>query len=1059
MTARTNPVDVVLASAGTGKTYRLTSVLEERSTQAEAPVPPEAILATTFTVKASGELVERTRGRLLAAARPELAERMLAGRVGTVNAMAGRLLTEFALDAGLSPMAEVIAEDRQSGLFRTAVAPLVGARLAALDATVTRLELDWPQEVFAIVDAARQNDLSPEALARSADQSWEGLAKLLSPTVESADELDAALGRTIREALATLETGSDQTQATKRIVKQLRELAPYAADVAKLPWSTWARLTKLSPGAASRAIVEPLKVAAAAHPRHPRLHADLELSIRETFATAAAAMEHYDSAKRELGLVDFIDQERLVLDMLERPEIAGRLAERLQLLLVDEFQDTSPLQLALFLRLGQIVEHSLWVGDPKQAIYGFRGTDPELVDAVSREVVEASGGTVDYLDTSYRSRSGIVAFTNALFTPAFASGGMDPGRVQIAHADRADLQGQPPPLGLWWLAERNWQDALQALADTIREMLASPDDWPIADGTGSRPLRGEDIAILCRSNDRCAAVAQALSRVGLEVGLERDGLLQQPEAQHAVAALRYIVDPFDHLAVAELLHLAEGGERGTAWLDEWLAGGMAAIVERLPLLRQLDEARAQSTGATPAEVLDFALMASDSLTFAQRLDDPLRRMANLDALRGLAVSFEEECRARRAAATAAGLVTYLGRDVADGGPQPASPSRNAVHVSTYHKAKGLEWPVVILLDLQSEARDRTFGLTTEPRPDQFDVWEPLAGRWLRYWPWPYGKQSKDVVIDARAAESPEGQRARERERSERRRLLYVGMTRARDYLVMAAKGVDGDTCWLDSLFDHDLASRPTLPTKPGLQSIELAEQPFPVRVRLLQAPSGPIPATPQTSVHAPSPKAEKPAFRAYRLRPSGAAAQIGMQVAETVALGGRLPLAGSPDMARLGDALHRFLAADDPDAERSIRLALADRLLSAWQLSALSPDACLIAADRLRAFIDTRYPQAVWRHEWPLTAILNGQRVRGQIDVLLECRDRLAIIDHKSFPGRPETWHERALVAGAQVETYAAIAGTATDIPSDIWVHMPLVGQLMRLERRPEVTAGVAWSS
>lgn len=1059
MMARTNPVDVVLASAGTGKTYRLTSVLQERTARADAPVPPEAILATTFTVKASGELVERARGRLLATKRPDLAERMLAGRVGTVNAMAGRLLTEFALDAELSPMAEVIAEDRQSGLFRAAVAPLVGARLAQLDATVARLELDWPNEVFAIVAAARQNGISSEALEGSAEKSWRGLARLLPATAETAMQLDTTLGRTIRQTLAALEGGSDSTKATAGVIEHLRELEPQAADVARLPWSTWARLAKLKPGAASRAIVEPLKVAAAVHPRHPRLRADLEMLIRETFATAAAAIEHYDRAKRELGLIDFIDQERLVLDMLDRPEIAGRLSERLQLLLVDEFQDTSPLQLALFLSFSRIVERSLWVGDPKQAIYGFRGTDPELVDAVSREVVEASGGTVDYLDTSYRSRGGIVDFTNALFTRAFAAGGMDPRRVQIARVDRGDLQGQPPPLGLWWLAENNWQNALLALAAGVWDMLASPDALLVAEGTEARPLRGNDIAILCRSNDRCSAVAEALTQVGLEVGVERDGLLQQPEVQHAVAALRYIVDPFDHLAVAELLHLDEGGERGATWLDEWLDGGIAAIAERFPLLQRLDDARSQLTSSTPCEALDVALTASNSLTFAQRLDDPIRRMANLDALRGLALSFEEECRARRVAATAAGLVTFLGRDVLDGGPQPASPSRNAVHVSTYHKAKGLEWPVVILLDLQSEARDRTFGLTTEPRPDQFDVWEPLAGRWLRYWPWPYGKQSKDVVIDALAEGSPEGIRALERERSERRRLLYVGMTRARDYLVMAAKEGAGATRWLDSLFDHGPGSCQTLPRTAGQQSITLGDQAFPVRVKVLRAGTDPIAVAPQMTVHAPLEKAEKPAYQAYRLRPSEADADAGMQVAETIELGGRLPLAGSPDMARLGDALHRFLAADDPDSERSIRLALAERLLSAWQVSALSPDACLVAADRLRAFVDVHYPQAVWRHEWPLTAMLNGRRVRGQIDLLLECRDRLAIIDHKSFPGRPETWHDRALLAGAQVKTYAAIARTASGLETDIWVHMPIVGRLVRLVRPTSDAAAAASSS
>jgi ATP-dependent exoDNAse (exonuclease V) beta subunit len=440
-------------------------------------------------------------------------------------------------------------------------------------------------------------------------------------------------------------------------------------------------------------------------------------------------------------------------------------------------------------------------------------------------------------------------------------------------------------------------------------------------------------------------------------------------------------------------------------------------------------------------------MKSNSLEFAQRLEDPVRRIANLDALRGLATTFEEDCLARRAAATAAGLVTFLGRDVSDGGPQPASPDRDGVQVLTYHRAKGLEWPVVILLDLQSEARDRAFGLATEPAPEGFDVWRPLEGRWLRYWPWPYGQQSKDVFLDAKASASPEGGHARKRDHSEMRRLLYVGMTRARDYLIMAPKNGAGATGWLDSLFDHESGSSLQLPKEPGEQSIELGDDAHPVSVQVLAGASGTTATAGSAAIYAPPARAEKPTSQAYRLRPSEAGKRSDLQVAETIQLGERLPLSGSPDMAMLGDALHRFLAADDPDAETPRRLALASRLLVAWQVTALSPDACLVAADRLKAFVDERYPGAVRRHEWPVSGMLGSQRVRGQIDLLLELPERLTIIDHKSFPGHPETWHNRALLAGAQLETYAAIARTASGLETDVWVHMPIVGQFSRLER------------
>ncbi|MFX6035901.1 UvrD-helicase domain-containing protein, partial [Acinetobacter baumannii] len=84
--------------------------------------------------------------------------------------------------------------------------------------------------------------------------------------------------------------------------------------------------------------------------------------------------------KRTLGAVDFSDQEVLLLSVLrDTEEVRAALAGELDLVMVDEFQDTSPLQLALFVELAKLAKRSVWVGDPKQAIYGFRGTDARLI--------------------------------------------------------------------------------------------------------------------------------------------------------------------------------------------------------------------------------------------------------------------------------------------------------------------------------------------------------------------------------------------------------------------------------------------------------------------------------------------------------------------------------------------------------------------------------------------------------------------------------------------------------------------------------------------------------
>jgi ATP-dependent exoDNAse (exonuclease V) beta subunit len=169
--------------------------------------------------------------------------------------------------------------------------------------------------------------------------------------------------------------------------------------------------------------------------------------------------------------VDFVDQEHQALQLLARPDVVDRLRETTRVAFVDEFQDTSPIQLALFLKLAQLVDRSFWVGDPKQAIYGFRGADPELMTEAVQHVVSASGGETDTLATSYRSRPGLVDFVNAAFVPAFGALGFEEEAVRINDCARSDGAGQSNPLEFWALAGGNWDEAIFALAEQVRVVL------------------------------------------------------------------------------------------------------------------------------------------------------------------------------------------------------------------------------------------------------------------------------------------------------------------------------------------------------------------------------------------------------------------------------------------------------------------------------------------------------------------------------------------------------------------------------------------------------------
>ncbi|MBP2230403.1 ATP-dependent exoDNAse (exonuclease V) beta subunit [Azospirillum agricola] len=1054
-----SPVDLVTASAGTGKTHRLTRAYLDA---VAAGIAPEAILATTFTRKAAAELLERIRGGLFEAGRNEAARDALAGRIGTVNALFGRIAADFALEAGRSPVAEVIADERAAALFAAAADAVILRHGDGVEAAAWRLRLpDWRGLVQEVGAKARLNGIAADDLVLSAERSLAGLFTLLPAAADSGETLDRALADAVSAAVTAIGAAGDTgVKKTAEALAVLKDAAALLDDGRPLPWAEWVRLGKTDAGKRWTAVVDPVREAAGAHLRHPRLRADLRALVEGVFRCAAEAMEAYGRFKRDRGLVDFVDQECEALALLEQPELRDRLAERIELALVDEFQDTSPIQLALFLRLARVVRRSVWVGDAKQAIYGFRGTDPALIDAVTATVPRATGGMTERLPTSWRSRPGLVAFHNDLFGAAFPPLGIAREDATVGGCARKDGADQRPPLALWTLGGKNWDLVLAALARGVATLLALPETWPVGmrgDREGrTRPIRGEDIAILCRKNERCAVAARALAAAGLKVAVGRQGLVSTPEAGLALAALRYLVDPADTLAMVELAHAdgdATGGDGQPSWLEDWLRpddarGAARRAREELEPLRALDAARGRLLHLTPVEALEVAMMAGGVVERVKRWGDAAGRLANLDALRGLARDYEEDCRARRGAATAGGLIGFLS-DVDKGGDQPPATDAAAVRVMTYHQAKGLEWPLVIAIDLQDGPDPSPFGLSVEGPADGVDPWNPLAGRWLRWWPWPYEKQRKGTGLDGSADASPEMAAAGAREQAEAVRLLYVGLTRARDYLVLAQSR--HGAAWLTAPRDAEGVPVVQLPAADGEPELRVASARHPLTLASFEPPEETDPGScidPEASVFTLPAAApvEHPPLRIApsRWRPAADAAPA--VLAGETRLGERLPTPGGADITRLGEAMHGFLAVDRPDTPAARRLALAAGLLTRWELPGMAAEALVEAGDRLWRALAARWPGAGWRCEVPVQGRLGLQRVSGRIDLLVDAGTGWVILDHKAFPGPHERWAERALEHAPQLALYARLVAEASGRPVlGCFIHMPVVGRLLEV--------------
>ncbi|MHB8709856.1 MAG: UvrD-helicase domain-containing protein, partial [Desulfuromonadales bacterium] len=709
-----------------------------------------------------------------------------------------------------------------------------------------------------------------------------------------------------------------------------------------------------------------------------------------------------------------------------------------------------PLQLAVFLKLMALANKSVWVGDVKQAIYGFRGCDPELMKAVVDELRKL-GGTLEVLPKSYRSQAPLVHLTNDLFVPAFSD--ILPAAEVRLQPDRPEVAGASA-MEHWTLGGSNQDMYAQSLADGI---LALTREKRMIVDKGSnqlRPLRFGDIAVLCRKNDGAAKQAEALIARGLPVSIGKAGLLATPEATLSLACLRRLHDPADSLAAAEIVSLRRedgpeiwlgermrtlaAGQHGSAWLTE---GPQAD-----PVLAALAAERGQLAVLSPSEALDLAIRIGD---VEQRLHAwgpsaarARERLANLGALRDLSLTYEDYCRQSGLAATVAGLLLWL-QELAEAKEDScaAESGGDAIQVLTHHSAKGLEWPVVILCDLHSLKEGRLWGMRVVPRQEGLELAAPLAGRGLHYWPWPFGNHKKGVAVVDRIADTAAAREARKRQRAEALRLLYVSITRARDLLVLTRQEKQTSLPWFDLLGADWLTPTSGTLSLPGGETFPCAQR------ELEPVESADVASAQRTALAWFAGRRPHHARLLRELSPSamdGTEAAIG----RIIDLGSRLPINGKPEMDHLGTLIHDLIAADFSGTLGSDVEARCAELLTANGLGGVVlPAEAAALPKRLRDTLQREFDATACYPEWPIECDLgNGQRLKGWIDLLVATPQGWLIVDHKSFPGRREEWSAQALVYAGQLAAYRRAVTEATGQPvAGTWIHFCIGGGLVEV--------------
>ena len=825
---------VITAGAGTGKTHMLAErylyYLRSRN------LSPLEIVAVTFTEKAATEL--RSRIRTLVSQqlpqRLDLLAELEAAQISTIHALSARVCQEHfqlinipadfqvlddlegqvwskdALQNALTQLPPEIFQAIPYSLLQDVLNKLLDDPYTA-DKALRQGIQDWSQliieartkavkiiisdrswrETWTTLKQHRgKEDDKLEVIRQSVIKAMEDLeeAKNINAAIETIDQVNLRVGskknwqgddlKTVKEALKILR------ECVKRVINQgLLDLALSDSD-------------------------EQLKLMLPA--------------LTEAYQEVTSYLSRLKLQKKVLT---FSDLEIYALRALEHIQVQNYYYQRWQVFLVDEFQDTNPTQAELLSTLTAKAELTI-VGDIKQSIYGFRRADIRVFQQFRDRILSNNGKEV-ILSTSFRTHQTLITAFNQIFAPLLAenhqdlnayretpiqSEGKNYNYLQVLTIGdpflKQSLMGETPALDSSYnggnprnglsrktallrfpqegeeklpkpnKAQRQQVEA-SCLAEKIKQMLDNK--TPVFDKQTKqiRSIQPKDIAILTRTWQPLEVYSEALTSIGIPVAPAGGGnLLATREAKDASAMLRFLANPRDDIALVAVLRspffaISDRllwqirnsfikADQDSCWWDELQTLPFAELEHPVKVLQQLLKYRQSET---PSRVLQICDRLTGYTAVIANLAGASRRMADWQGFQQLVKDLEQ------GTYDLFGVVRRLKRLFAQevAVPRPVLAVTNAVSLMTIFASKGLEWSLVIVADLSKERPkfspnvyfDAQLGVAVKTKDAQGEMQKPVLYSWLAYL-----QEQKD--------------------REEAVRVLYVALTRARDYLILSA---------------------------------------------------------------------------------------------------------------------------------------------------------------------------------------------------------------------------------------------------------------------------------
>ncbi len=817
----------VEAGAGSGKT---SSLVRRFVALVESGVPADRIAAITFTEQAARELGDRIRGELAggAAGGSRACAAALAvidrAAICTLHAFAQRILTEHPVEARLPPRLSVLDEIASEEVFERRWELMV-------DRMLEDPALEMPLRI--LVACGRDIDALRD-LALEFGDNWD-LLSAAPPDAATIDVDPSLLCRELSELAALGDgclDGDDLLLAALAGLGRYRDrlLAATAADERVEILEEQDRAFR--PGNVGRQASWPghdpgdirTRIRQADDLRQRLVAAATDAAVRRLGDHLARFTLEGAEERRRDGTLEFHDLLVLARSVVRDPDhgagVRRALAARYQRLLVDEFQDTDPIQVELALLIAsddpaaggrpwqEITPRPgalFFVGDPKQSVYRFRRADIATFLAMRDRVPD---GLVR-LTANFRSGTRIVDWVNATFGTLIAEQpGRQPAYVAL-DAWEDDAPVGPPvsvvgsaPLPKGTKAAETRTAEAAAVAGAVTRAIA--DGWSVRDRGGWRPARTRDICILVPARTSLPYLERALDVAGIPYRAETSSLVYATrEIRDLLAVARAVDDPTDQLSLLTALRSAAFGcgdddlytwrKLGGRWDHQASipeGGGGHPVGRAITWLGALHRER---TWMMPSDVLDTVVRERRMLEVAfagPRPRDVLRRVRFVvDQARAWEEtgggSLRDYLRWARRQGSASSRVVETVLPETD---------EESVRIMTVHTAKGLEFPMVVLSGMTAQPTRRPAGVQV--------LW--VDGRWE-------AKLGRGVATEKFDDAAPVEEQM---DVEERRRLLYVAATRARDHLVVSVHRVDGTSS--DATAAELLWSAQAAPTPPEL---------------------------------------------------------------------------------------------------------------------------------------------------------------------------------------------------------------------------------------------------